>query len=434
MWNISTIHKSAENGGLGLDKLVINGSRPLRGVVRVSAAKNSVLPIIAASLLCEEKITLEEIPLLEDVYCICDVLNSVGVTTEITDDRLVIKPETLSAYEPPYELVRKMRASFLVIGPLLARMGRVRISLPGGCNIGTRPIDLHLKGLNALGASITLGHGYVEANVDRLRGAKIYLDFPSVGATENIMMSSVLADGETVIENAAEEPEIVDLANFLSSMGAAIVGAGTDTIKITGVRQLKGTTHSPIPDRIEAGTYMIAGAVSGGDIIVENVIAEHVKPIIAKLNEAGVEVIEDQNKVRIVSRGRAHSVDIKTLPYPGFPTDLQAPMMSLMSVSTGTGIITETVFENRFMHICELKRMGANIKIDGRSAVVEGIDKLTGAKVKATDLRAGAALVLAGLAAEGKTEISEVHHIDRGYVNIEEKLKKLGAKIERFEE
>lgn len=417
-----------------MTKIVVNGGKHLKGTVKVSAAKNSVLPIIAASLLCPDECVLEEIPLLEDVYCICDVLNSLGAVTKISNDMLTINPGKLTCSEPPYELVRKMRASFLVMGPLLARMGKVKISLPGGCNIGTRPIDLHLKGLNALGATINLGHGYVEASVDKLRGAKIYLDFPSVGATEDIMMTSVLAEGETIIENAAEEPEIVDLANFLNRMGADVVGAGTDTIKIIGVKGLKGTTHCVIPDRIEAGTYMIAGAITGGDIIVENIIGEHVKSVIAKLTEAGVKVIESQNKVRIISDGNIQPIDIKTLPYPGFPTDLQAQMMALMSVSKGTSMISETVFENRFMHVCELKRMGVNIKIDGRSAVIEGAVKLTGAKVKATDLRAGAALILAGLSAEGTTEVSDIHHIDRGYVDIEKKLKNLGADIERIEE
>lgn len=417
-----------------MTKINIVGGRRLKGSVKISSAKNSVLPIIAASLLCPEECNLEEIPLLEDVYCICDVLNSVGVETNIKENMLSIKPGNLKGFEPPYELVRKMRASFLVMGPLLSRMGRVKISLPGGCNIGTRPIDLHLKGLNALGANITLGHGYVEATVNKLKGAKIYLDFPSVGATENIMMASVLADGETVIENSAEEPEIVDLANFLNSMGANIIGAGTDTIKVLGVKNLKGTTHSVIPDRIEAGTYMIAGAITGGDITIENVIIEHVKSIIAKLTEAGVKICEDQNVVRVVSEGPVQAIDVKTLPYPGFPTDLQAPIMALMCMAKGTSIITETVFENRFMHVSELKRMGANIKIDARSAVIEGTEKLTGASVKATDLRAGAALILAGLCAEGKTEVNDVYHVDRGYVDIEGKLKKLGAQIERVEE
>lgn len=415
-------------------KIVINGGKRLSGRIKVSAAKNSILPIIAASLLCPEKSIIEDIALLEDVYCICDVLKSVGASTYISDNILTINPENLVSFEPPYDLVRKMRASFLVMGPLLARMGKVKISMPGGCNIGTRPIDLHLKGLSALGAEVNLGHGYVEAKAERLKGAKIYLDFPSVGATENIMMTSVLAEGETIIENAAEEPEIVDLANFLNSMGANVIGAGTDTIKIVGTRELKGTTHCVIPDRIEAGTYMIAGAITGGDVIVDNVIIEHVKSVIAKLTEAGVKIEEGQNKVIVHSDGNIQPIDIKTLPYPGFPTDLQAPMMSLMSISKGTSMITETVFENRFMHVCELKRMGVNIKIDGRSAVIEGCERLTGAKVKATDLRAGAALILAGLAADGITEVGDIHHVDRGYVDIEKKLKSLGADIERVEE
>lgn len=415
-------------------KIIVYGGGKLSGSVKISAAKNSILPIIAASLLCPEECILEEIPLLEDVYCICDVLNSLGVITHIEDNVLMINPSSLTGIEPPYELVRKMRASFLVAGPLLARMGRVKVSLPGGCNIGTRPIDLHLKGFSALGAEIDLGHGYVEAKADRLRGAKIYLDFPSVGATENIMMTAVLAEGETVIENAAEEPEIVDLANFLNSMGAGVIGAGTDTIKVTGTKVLKGTSHCVIPDRIEAGTYMVAAAITGSDLTIENVIVEHVKSVTAKLTEAGVKIYEDQNKIRVVSDGIINPIDIKTLPYPGFPTDMQAPMMALMSISKGTSIITETVFENRFMHICEMKRMGVNIKIDGRSAVIEGMNRLTGAKVKATDLRAGAALILAGLIAEGVTEVGDIHHVDRGYVEIEKKLKNLGAKIERAEE
>lgn len=417
-----------------MSKLIIDGGRSLTGTVRVSAAKNSILPIIAASLLSSDICVLEDISLLEDVYCMGDVLKSLGADVSIDNNKIVIDPRNIQYFEPPYDLVSKIRASFLVMGPLLSKMGKVKISLPGGCNIGTRPIDLHLKGLSALGANITIGHGYVEAEATRLHGAKVYLDFPSVGATENIIMASVLSEGETIIENSAEEPEIVDLANYLNSMGANIVGAGTDTIKITGVESLKGSSHGLIPDRIEAGTFMIACAVAGGDIRIENVIIEHVKPVIAKLTEAGIEVIEEQNSVRVISKERPKAIDIKTLPYPGFPTDLQAPMMALLSISTGTGIITETVFENRFMHVCELNRMGANIKIDGRSAVVEGVSRLTGAMVRATDLRAGAALIIAGLIADGKTEISDVYHIDRGYVNIENKLKSIGALIERTEE
>jgi len=419
-----------------MDKIVINGGRRLSGKVKISAAKNSVLPIIAASLLCPAECLLEDIPFLDDVYVICDVLNSLGATTNLekVTNNIVINGKNISSLEPPIDLVTKMRASFLVMGPLLSRFGRVRISQPGGCNIGTRPIDLHLKGFNAMGAEITLDHGYVEAVCKKLKGAKVYLDFPSVGATENIMMAAVLAQGETIIQNAAEEPEIVDLSTFLNKMGANITGAGTDTIRIEGVRELKSTTHQVIPDRIEAGTYMVAAAITQGDIIIENVILEHIRPAIAKLQEVGIKIIEGQNKIRVYSDRLIKSVDIKTLPYPGFPTDMQAQFMALMSLASGTSMITETVFENRFMHITELNRMGANIKIEGRSAVVEGCERLTGAKVKATDLRAGASLILAGIAAEGKTEITEIHHIDRGYSNMVEKMSGLGADIDRISE
>jgi UDP-N-acetylglucosamine 1-carboxyvinyltransferase len=417
-----------------MGKIIINGGNRLLGKVKVSAAKNSILPIIAASLLCSEECILEDVPFLNDVFVICDVLNSLGASIDLDKkkNKMIIKANDITSIEPPYDLVRKMRASFLVMGPILARFGKIKISLPGGCNIGTRPIDLHLKGFAALGAQFNTGHGYVEASCKKLKGTKVYLDFPSVGATENIMMAAVLADGETTIENAAEEPEIVDLANFLNSMGANIIGAGTDIIKIQGVKELKGTTHQAIPDRVEAGTYMVAGAITGGDVVVENVILEHVRPVIAKLQEAGVTVIEGQNRVRVKSNGVIKAVDIKTLPYPGFPTDMQAQFMALTSVAKGTSIITETVFENRFMHVNELKRMGANIKIDARSAVVEGVEKLTGAQVKATDLRAGASLVLAGLVADGKTEITDIHHLDRGYVDMVEKMKGIGADIERI--
>jgi UDP-N-acetylglucosamine 1-carboxyvinyltransferase len=419
-----------------MDKIIINGGRRLNGKVKIGAAKNSVLPIIAASLICPGECLLEEIPFLDDVYVICDVLNSLGAVTimDKTTNNVLIKGENISSLEPPIDLVTKMRASFLVMGPLLSRFGRVRISQPGGCNIGTRPIDLHLKGFSAMGAEINLDHGCVEASCSKLVGAKIYLDFPSVGATENIMMAAVLAEGVTIIQNAAEEPEIVDLSTFLNKMGANIIGAGTDTIRIEGVRDLNSTSHQIIPDRIEAGTYMVAAAITGGDLIIENIIMEHIRPTIAKLQEAGVKIIEGQNKIRVYSEEPIRAVDIKTLPYPGFPTDMQAQFMALMSIASGTSMITETVFENRFMHITELIRMGANIKIEGRSAVVEGCGRLTGAKVKATDLRAGASLLLAGLAAEGRTEITDVHHIDRGYSNMVEKLKAVQADIERLTE
>ena len=419
-----------------MDKIIINGRRRLNGKIRIGAAKNSVLPIIAASLICPGECLLEDIPFLDDVYVICDVLNSLGAVTymEKASNNILIKGENINSLEPPMDLVTKMRASFLVMGPLLSRFGKVRISQPGGCNIGTRPIDLHLKGFSAMGAEINLDHGCVEASCKKLVGAKIYLDFPSVGATENIMMAAVLADGVTIIQNAAEEPEIVDLSSFLNKMGANITGAGTDTIRIEGVRDLSSTSHQIIPDRIEAGTYMVAAAITGGDLIIENIIMEHIRPAIAKLQEAGVKIIEGQNKIRVYSEEPIRAVDIKTLPYPGFPTDMQAQFMALMSIAKGTSMITETVFENRFMHITELIRMGANIKIEGRSAVVEGCDRLTGAKVKATDLRAGASLLLAGLAAEGRTEITDVHHIDRGYSNMVEKLKAVQADIERVTE
>jgi UDP-N-acetylglucosamine 1-carboxyvinyltransferase len=420
-------------GGSYVEKLIVGGGRQLAGNVKISGAKNAVLPIIAASLLGTTPSRLEEIPDLEDVRTISEVLGHLGVTvTPEEPDSLMIDSSIITSCEAPYELVRKMRASFLVMGPLLARRGLARISLPGGCAIGTRPIDLHLKGFEALGAEIELGHGYIEARAPKgLKGARIYLDFPSVGATENIMMAASLAQGQTILENPAEEPEIVDLANYLTAMGAKIRGAGTNVIRIDGVSQLKGTTHAVIPDRIEAGTYMVAAAITGGDVWIENVLTEHLKPVIAKLKEAGVKIEEHIEGVRVRSGGVPKAVDIKTLPYPGFPTDMQAQLMALMTVANGTSVVTETVFENRFMHVDELKRMGANIKIEGRSAIVEGVASLTGCPVKATDLRAGAALILAGLAASGKTEIGCIHHIDRGYERVVEKFRGLGADITR---
>jgi UDP-N-acetylglucosamine 1-carboxyvinyltransferase len=420
-------------GGFILEKLVITGGKQLSGVIKISGAKNALLPIIAASILGNTPSTLQEIPDLEDVRTISEVLHQLGVTVRREEpDTLVIDSSVITSCEAPYELVRKMRASFLVIGSLLGRRGQAKISLPGGCAIGTRPIDLHLKGFEALGAQIVLGHGYIEARAPHgLKGARIYLDFPSVGATENIMMAASTAQGQTILENAAEEPEIVDLATYLNTMGARIRGAGTNVIKIDGVKELRGVTHTVIPDRIEAGTYMVAAAITGGDVRLDNVLTEHLKPVIAKLKEAGVIVEEDINGVRVRANGRLRPVDIKTLPYPGFPTDMQSQFMSLMTVTAGTSVVTETVFENRFMHVDELKRMGANIKIEGRSAVVEGVSKLTGCPVKATDLRAGAALVLAGLVAEGQTEIGCIHHIDRGYDHLVDKFRSLGADIIR---
>jgi len=416
-------------------KIIVEKSPPLKGTVRIDGAKNAVLPILAATLLATDNCVLEDIPDLVDVEVICEVLTSLGAVVKKTGKgKIEINSYGINNIEAPYELMRKMRASFLVMGPLLARMGKARISMPGGCAIGTRPIDLHLKGFRALGAEIEVGHGFVEARVDQLIGDRIYLDFPSVGATENLMMAATMAKGETVIENAAMEPEIVDLANFLNEMGANVKGAGTSTIRIQGVEVLKGAKHSVIPDRIEAGTFMIAAAMTGGDIVIENVITNHIKPIIAKLIEAGAEVIEDGDRVRVIGHKHVKSVDIKTLPYPGFPTDMQSQFMALMSIADGTSVIIETVFENRFMHVDELKRMGTDIKIDGRSAVIQGTNNLMGAPVKATDLRAGAALILTGLIADGITEISDIYHIDRGYTDIEEKFRKLGAIIYRVED
>ena len=417
-------------------KYVISEGVPLKGKVKVDGAKNSVLPIIAASLLGDSKSIIEEVPDLSDVQMMCNLIESLGAEVDLHDNTLSVfyNVNNTTDLTAPYDLVNKLRASFLIMGPLIAKAGFVRVALPGGCAIGSRPVDLHLKGFAALGVEITQGHGYIEARkVNKLIGNKIYLDFPSVGATENIMMAAVLAEGQTSIENAAIEPEIVDLASYLNEMGACVKGAGTDTIRIIGVEKLNGCTHTVIPDRIEAGTFMVAAAITNGDIVIENVVPDHLKPIIAKLKETGVEISEELSTITVKSNGSLKPIDLKTLPYPGFPTDMQAQMTALLCRTQGTSIVTETIFENRFMHVSELKRMGANIKIDGRTAVIEGKQALTGASVSATDLRAGAALVLAGLAAEGTTEISEIQHIDRGYCRLEQKLKALGAKIERVE-
>ena len=416
-----------------MPKILVKKSNPLKGSVKIDGAKNAVLPIIAATLLAKGKSTLNGVPNLKDVHVISDLLRHLGAEVEYNNNTLTVDATNITTCEAPYELVRKMRASFLVMGPLLARFNHTKISMPGGCAIGTRPIDLHLKGFKHLGAKVDMDHGFVEATTEKLVGNKLYLDFPSVGATENIMMAAALAEGTTIIENAAEEPEIVDLANFLNEMGANVKGAGTNTIKIKGVKELIGTEHNVIPDRIEAATYMVAAAMTKGDITIENVIMDHLKPVTAKLIEAGCEIIEMENAVRVIGPEVLKPIDIKTLPHPGFPTDVQAQFMAMLTVANGSGTVIETVFENRFMHISELNRMGANIKIDGRTAFVEGVNKLTGCDVKATDLRAGAAMILAGLVAEGYTSIGDIYHIDRGYVNIEEKFRKIGANIQRIE-
>lgn len=419
-----------------MEKLIIKGGTPLHGSVRISSAKNAVLPIIVAALLPENPSTITDVPELADVTTICSVLDSLGVKIERKGRDMVFDASDIRNTEASYELMSRMRASFLIMGPLLAKKGHAKIALPGGCMIGSRPIDLHLKAFEAMGAEIEICNGYVEARAPKgLHGAEIYLDFPSVGATENVLMAAALTEGRTVIENAAEEPEIVDLVTFLSGMGANIKGAGTNVIRVEGVKKLTGITHTVIPDRIEAGTFMIAAAMAGGNVLVENVLADHLKPLLAKLGEAGVDVVkEDIDRVRIISSGKICSTDIKTLPYPGFPTDLQAQFMALMTVGNGVSRITETVFENRFMHAGELQRMGASIQIEGRTAVVTGVPFLRGAFVRATDLRAGAALTLAGLAAHGTTEVGELQYIDRGYDHLVEKLQGLGANISRVKE
>ena len=420
-----------------MEQLVIHGGNPLRGRVKIGGAKNAVLPIIAAALLGSRGASvLDDVPALEDVYTISSVLRSLGVKADYAakEHRLTIDASKIATVSAPYELVRKMRASFLIMGPLLAREGRAEISLPGGCAIGTRPIDLHLKGFEALGAQIDITQGAIHASAPHgLKGARIYFDFPSVGATENVMMAASCAEGQTILENPALEPEIVDLANYLNVMGAHIRGAGTNRIKIDGVPGLMAADYTIIPDRIEAGTYMVAAAMTGGDVFIENAISEHLKPVVAKLQEAGAEIEEDIAGIRVRANGRMKAIDLKTMPYPGFPTDMQAQFMALLAVAEGTSVVTETVFENRFMHVEELQRMGAQIRVDGRTATVEGGRTLTGAAVRATDLRAGAAMVLAGLVAGGETRVGYIHHIDRGYDDLVAKLVALGADIRRTE-
>lgn len=417
-----------------MEKIIVEGGNKLRGEVNVSLAKNSVLPIIVSSILSPNDVVIKSAPMLEDVVVLTDLLLGMNCNIESNENSdLKINTSNLENVNMNSELIRKMRASFLIMGPMLSRFGKCRISMPGGCNIGSRPIDLHLKGFKLLGAEVDMEHGYVEAKAKRLKGNRIYLDFPSVGATENILMAAVLAEGTTIIENAAEEPEIWDLANFLNSMGAKIHGAGVGKITVEGVDSLKGVTYKPIYDRVEAGTFMVAAAITNSKITINGANEDHLRPTIEKLKECGVIFENIKEDTILVDGTRTKSpVDIKTLPYPGFPTDMQAQMMALLSVTKGSSIITETVFENRFMHVAELVRMGANIKIDGRTAIIEGVGTLTGCDVKATDLRAGAAMILAGLVAQGKTEISDLYHIDRGYVNIEEKFRGLGANIYRI--
>lgn len=421
-----------------MDKIVIRGGHCLAGEVCVSGSKNAALPVLISSLLTSAPCVYRSVPHLADLRTTVKLLAGLGVEVDPQRwrdgaDDLSLRADAVRKFEASYDLVKTMRASFLVLGPLLARYGRARVSTPGGCAIGARPINLHLKGFEAMGAKIEHTHGYVDASAKRLRGAKIYLDLPSVGATENLMMAATLAQGTTVIENAAKEPEIGDLAAALNAMGARVSGAGSDILQVEGVDALHGVDHRIIPDRIEAGTFVIAAAMSGGDVMVRGARADHLEAFVIKLQEAGVMLAAEADGIRVRRNGNIKSVDVTTLPYPGFPTDLQAQMMVLMAVAEGVSVITETIFENRFMHVQELDRMGAQIKLEGNRAVVRGVGELSGAPVMASDLRASVALVLAGLVANGTTEVSRVYHLDRGYEQIERKLSLLGAQIARVE-
>lgn len=416
-----------------MEKIIVRGGKRLNGTVQVEGAKNAVLPVIAASLLASEgRSIIRDVPSLSDVYTIGEVLRYLNADVTFQENIITVDASRELLVEAPFEYVRKMRASVLVMGPLLARMGKARVALPGGCAIGSRPIDLHLKGFEAMGAKVKVGNGFIEAETEgRLHGAKIYLDFPSVGATQNIMMAAALAEGTSTIENCAKEPEIVDLANYLNKMGAVVKGAGTGTIRIEGVERLYAADHTIIPDRVEAGTFMIASAITGGDVLVKGAVPEHLTSLIAKLEEMGVTIIEEEQGLRVIGPDKLKAVDIKTMPHPGFPTDMQSQMMSLLVVAEGTGMITETVFENRFMHVEEFRRMNSDIKIEGRSVIINGPCQLQGAEVAATDLRAAAALIIAGLKADGYTRVTELKHLDRGYLNFHQKLASLGADIER---
>lgn len=420
-----------------MEKMIVKGPATLQGNVKVEGAKNAVLPILAGAILAEQGLTkLTNVPILSDVHLMLKVLEQLHLETDFDEER---KEVTINATgeihaEATFEFVSKMRASIVVMGPLLARLGYARVAMPGGCAIGTRPIDLHLKGFEAMGATIRLENGFVEARAEQLHGARIYLDFPSVGATQNIMMAATLAHGTTVIENAAMEPEIVDLANFLNQMGAKIIGAGTETLRIEGVTSLQGTIHSIIPDRIEAGTFMVAAAVTKGNVYIEDAIAEHNQPLIAKLREMGVLIIQEDNGLRVIGPDKLKPTDVKTSPHPGFPTDMQAQMTVAQLLATDTSTMTETVFENRFQHLDELKRMGAKVKFEGRIAMMTGQTMFQPAQVAATDLRAAAALIIAGLCAQGYTRVTELKYLDRGYYQFHLKLRELGAEIERVEE
>jgi len=417
-----------------LEKIVIQGGVPLSGEVNISGAKNSALPLLFATLLAEGVSEIGNVPGLRDINTALRLLRELGAEVSQHGDRIRVDARNIQSAEASYDLVKTMRASVLVLGPLLARCGHARVSLPGGCAIGARPINLHLKGFEALGAKIQLDHGYVEATARRLQGAKVYFDMPTVGGTENLLMAASLAVGETVLENAACEPEIVQLAAALNSMGARIEGAGTSIIRIQGVERLQPLNCEVIPDRIEAGTFMIAAAITGGDVLACGAVEEHLEALLSKLDESGAQIRSEPGGIRIIGPQKLVPVDIHTSVFPGFPTDMQAQFMALMTLAEGTSRISENVFENRFMHVCELQRMGADIQIDGHSAIIRGVRQLTGAPVMATDLRASACLILAGLAAENTTEVSRIYHLDRGYDQIEKKLAALGARIRREQE
>lgn len=416
-----------------MNKLVINGGNPLSGSIEINGAKNAAVAILPASILASKGLcSIDNIPDIEDVHCIEKILKSLGCKVKTGKNLVVIDSTTIDKINADTDDVRKMRASYYLIGALLGRFKKAKVELPGGCPIGVRPIDQHIKGFEALGAKVEIKHGCVSVSAEKLIGTSIFFDVVSVGATINVMLAATLAEGVTTLENVAKEPHVVDVANFLNSMGANIKGAGTEIIRVVGVKKLKGCSYSVIPDQIEAGTYMIAAAACGGEVTIENIIPKHLESISAKLIEMGVEITEHGDSLTIKSQGRLKGINIKTQPYPGFPTDVQQPLSSLLTVADGRSIINESIWESRFKHVDELKKMGASIKVEGRTAIIDGVDKLSGAIVKATDLRAGAAMVIAGLIAEGTTEVLSIEHIDRGYPNIEDKFKSLGADIKRI--
>jgi len=417
-----------------VDKLQIRGGVPLDGEVRISGAKNAALPILAAALLADEPVTIGNVPHLKDVTTMIELLGRMGASVTVDDRmRVEVDPTTTNETSAPYELVKTMRAAILVLGPLVAKYGRADVSLPGGCAIGARPVNIHVAGLQAMGAEVHIENGYIRARAGRLQGARIVMDTVTVTGTENLMMAACLAEGQTILENAAREPEIVDLALFLIAMGAKITGHGTDTIVVEGVERMHGTHYEVLPDRIEAGTYLVAGAITGGRVRARNARAEHLDAVLGKLTEAGAEVIRGEGFVEVNMHGRRpRAVDIRTAPHPGFPTDMQAQFAALDTVADGVGTIVETIFENRFMHLLEMRRMGAEIRLEGNTAIIKGVPRLTAAPVMATDLRASASLVIAGLVAEGTTDVERIYHIDRGYECIEEKLAGLGAQIRRM--